>query len=147
MTDNGKNVEEESFEVVELNSEDDSLTPPPSDSETSFLSDFTAEEMDSLQPDDTEADPIAEADVFMVYGRYQQAEELLQDIIINEPERLDYQMKLLEVYYSDNLKDSFAIQADVVKDLLQKTNKDYHLTPQWAKATTWAEKLDINIIL
>ncbi|RKZ97286.1 MAG: hypothetical protein DRQ43_03180, partial [Gammaproteobacteria bacterium] len=60
ITDNGKNVEEESFEVVELDAEDDSLTPPPpSDSETSFLSDFTAEEMDSLQPDDTEADPIA----------------------------------------------------------------------------------------
>ena len=116
-----------------------------SDNETSFLSDFSADDMESLQPDDTEADPISEADVFMVYGRYQQAEELLQGVIKNDPERLDYQMKLLEVYHGDNLQDSFAIQADVVKGLLQKTNDDFQHTPEWTKAKSWAEKLDLII--
>ncbi len=116
-----------------------------SDTETSFLSDFSADDMESLQPDDTEADPISEADVFMVYGRYQQAEELLQSAIKSEPERLDYQLKLLEVYHGDNLKDSFAVQADVVKDVLKKTNDDFELTPEWIKAKSWADKLGVDI--
>ncbi len=116
-----------------------------SDTETSFLSDFSADDMESLQPDDTEADPMSEADVFMVYGRYQQAEELLQNAIKSEPERIDYQLKLLEVYHGDNLKDSFAVQADVVKDLLKKNNDDYELTSEWTKAKSWAEKLGLNI--
>ncbi|WP_214660572.1 FimV/HubP family polar landmark protein [sulfur-oxidizing endosymbiont of Gigantopelta aegis] len=116
-----------------------------SDTETSFLSDFSADDMESLQPDDTEADPMSEADVFMVYGRYQQAEELLQGAIKSEPERVDYQMKLLEVYHGDNLKDSFAVQADVVKDLLKQSNDDYELTSEWTKAKSWAEKLGLDI--
>ncbi len=116
-----------------------------SESETSFLSDFSADDMESLQPDDTEADPISEADVFMVYGRYQQAEELLKTTVKSAPERVDYQLKLLEVYHGDNMKDSFAVQADVVKGLLQKNNDDYELSTEWIKAKSWADKLDVNI--
>ncbi|MCU7799761.1 MAG: hypothetical protein KZQ70_06365 [gamma proteobacterium symbiont of Lucinoma myriamae] len=140
LTDDASDFAIEDSELVE--SSKDVLA---SDNETSFLSDFSADDMESLQPDDTEADPISEADVFMVYGRYQQAEELLQGALKNEPERLDYQMKLLEVYHGDNLKDSFAIQADVVKGLLQKSNDDYELTSEWTKAKSWADKLELNI--
>ena len=104
------------------------------DTETSFLSDFSSDDMESLQPDDTEAGPIVEADVFIVYGRYQQAEELLKSAISKEPERIDYQMKLLEVYHGDNQKDAFAVQADVVRDVLSKTNDDYELTSEWTRA-------------
>ena len=128
-----------------VNSSASSTEVLASDTETSFLSDFSADDMESLQPDDTEADPISEADVFMVYGRYQQAEELLQSAIKSEPERLDFQLKLLEVYHGDNLKDSFAVQADVVKGLLKKDNDDFELTTEWVKAKSWAEKLGINI--
>ncbi len=115
------------------------------DTETSFLSDFSSDDMETLQPDDTEADPIAEADVFMVYGRYQQAEELLKTAIDKEPERVDYQMKLLEVYHGDNQKDAFAVQADVVRDVLSKTNDDFELTSEWTRARSWAEKLGVDI--
>jgi len=101
--------------------------------------------MESLQPDDTEADPVSEADVFMVYGRYQQAEELLKNSIQTEPERLDYQMKLLEVYHGDNQKDSFAVQADAVRGLLKQKIDDYKQTSEWTKAVSWAEKLNIDI--
>lgn len=101
--------------------------------------------MESLQPDDTEAGPIVEADVFIVYGRYQQAEELLKSAISKEPERIDYQMKLLEVYHGDNQKDAFAVQADVVRDVLSKTNDDYELTSEWTRARSWAEKLGVDI--
>ncbi len=137
--------DESDFSVDDSQLVDSKTEVLASDTETSFLSDFSADDMESLQPDDTEADPISEADVFMVYGRYQQAEELLQSAIKTEPERLDYQLKLLEVYHGDNLKDSFAVQADVVKELLKKQNDDYELTSEWTKAKSWAEKLDIDI--
>ena len=127
------------------NTDDSSTEVLAADTETSFLSDFSSDDMESLQPDDTEADPIAEADVFMVYGRYQQAEELLKTAISKEPERIDYQMKLLEVYHGDNQKDAFAVQADVVRDLLSRSNDDYELTSEWTRAKSWAEKLGVDI--
>jgi pilus assembly protein FimV len=124
---------------------DDDTSVTSSESETSFLSDFSAEDMESLQPDDTEADPLSEADVFMVYGRYQQAEELLKTAIQKEPERIDYQMKLLEVFHGDNQPDSFAVQADAVREALKQSNDDYELTSEWTKAKSWAEKLGVDI--
>ncbi len=115
------------------------------DNETSFLSDFSADDMESLQPDDTESDPVSEADVFMVYGRYQQAEELLQGVIASDPERLDYQIKLLEVYHGDKAKDSFILQAAVVKELLEKLDDNLESSTQWAEVTSWADTLDIDL--
>ena len=115
------------------------------DNETSFLSDFSADDMESLQPDDTDSDPISEADVFMVYGRYQQAEELLQGVIATDPERLDYQMKLLEVHHGDKARDSFILQAALVKELLEKSDENLESSSQWAEVTSWAETLDIDL--
>lgn len=149
ILDSKMDIEEESdFSLAD----DSDLVEPESstqvvsnDNETSFLSDFSSEDMESLQPDDTEADPISEADVFMVYGRYPQAEELLKSALSQEPERLDFQMKLLEVYHGDNQKDAFAVQADVVRDALKAAHDDYELTSEWTKAKSWAEKLGVDI--
>lgn len=43
-------------------------------------------------------DPIAEADVYMAYGRNAQAEEILLDALKNEPARHAIHLKLLEIY-------------------------------------------------
>jgi pilus assembly protein FimV len=74
--------------------------------ETSFLSDLAISGMGggTIQSDEGEVDPITEADVFMAYGRNQQAEEVLKKALDKDPERPDLNAKLLEVYY--NLKDS-----------------------------------------
>ncbi len=57
-------------------------------------------------------DPLAEVDVYVAYGRYEQAEEMLMDEIRRDPERLDYQHKLLEVYAEAGDHESFVAQAD-----------------------------------
>ncbi len=60
----------------------------------------------SLDADEPEAeederdDVIAEAGVYLAYGIYQQAEELLNNAIDQNPERDDYRMKLLETHYA-----------------------------------------------
>ncbi|MBO9493972.1 FimV family protein [Thalassotalea sp. G20_0] len=43
-------------------------------------------------------DPLSEADIYIAYGRLDQAEELLTQAILNEPGRSDLKLKLLEVH-------------------------------------------------
>ncbi|QHJ01689.1 hypothetical protein GT347_23710 [Xylophilus rhododendri] len=45
-----------------------------------------------------EVDPIAEADVYLAYGRDQQAEEILKEALRNHPERTALHAKLAEIY-------------------------------------------------
>ncbi len=60
-------------------------------------------------------DVIAEADVYLAYGIYQQAEELLRNAIDKNPERDDYRMKLLETHFAAKNSDAFASLAEEVK--------------------------------
>ncbi|HYN77597.1 MAG TPA: FimV/HubP family polar landmark protein [Lamprocystis sp. (in: g-proteobacteria)] len=46
-----------------------------------------------------EGDVISEADIYIAYGRYREAEELLRDEIRHSPDRLDLKFKLAEAYY------------------------------------------------
>jgi len=80
--------------------------PQPSvedkDDESSFLSEFTPADLDELNAQETgEVDPIAEADVYIAYGRFDQAEELVQSALEQEPGKITYQHKLLEIYYAN----------------------------------------------
>jgi len=60
-------------------------------------------------------DVIAEADVYLAYGIYQQAEELLNTAIDENPERDDYRMKLLETHYASKNSSGFEQLAEDVK--------------------------------
>jgi pilus assembly protein FimV len=46
----------------------------------------------------TEVDPIAEADVYIAYGREAQAEDILKEALRRQPERQAIRKKLLEIY-------------------------------------------------
>lgn len=48
--------------------------------------------------DTDEVDPVAEADVYMAYGRDAQAEEILLEAMQKDPSRLAIHVKLLEIY-------------------------------------------------
>jgi pilus assembly protein FimV len=66
--------------------------------ESAFLSEFTPSELDAFETDQVEIDPMSEADVYLAYGRYQQAEELIRQVIDEHPERNECKLKLLEIY-------------------------------------------------
>lgn len=68
-----------------------------SSADTSFLTDF-AQSADGGMIDTNDVDPIAEAEVYMAYGRDAQAEEILKDAISKEPSRYELHLKLLEMY-------------------------------------------------
>lgn len=55
-------------------------------------------------------DAIAEADVYMAYGRMEQAAQHLEEAISQEPSRTDLRLKLLEVYAGSGDSDTFEKQ-------------------------------------
>lgn len=70
------------------------------------------------EPSEAEADKddvISEADVYIAYGIYQQAEDLLKDAVAKNPDRDDYRLKLLETYYAARNSDEFVALAEQVK--------------------------------
>jgi len=80
--------------------------------ETSLLSDFATSDMDALQEDTGEVDPVAEADVYIAYGRFQQAEELVNQAIEREPGRLSLKHKLLEIHSAAGNSEAFTKLAE-----------------------------------
>lgn len=76
--------------------------------DTSFLTDFSQNSGGGMI-DTNDVDPIAEAEVYMAYGRDRQAEEILKDAISKEPKRFELHAKLLELYHAR--KDISAFEA------------------------------------
>jgi pilus assembly protein FimV len=60
--------------------------------------DFSQSAIGSI--DTEEVDPVAEADVYMAYGRDAQAEEILKEALQKDPSRQAVRLKLLEIYAS-----------------------------------------------
>ena len=88
------------------------------DRETSFLTVYS--DSDALVQAD-EVDPIAEADVYIAYGRDEQAEEVMMDGIVRMPDRVDIKQKLLTLYHKNSNKEGFERIAEELyaqKDLL-----------------------------
>jgi pilus assembly protein FimV len=67
------------------------------DTGASIQTDFSQSNLASINADEG-VDPVAEADVYMAYGRDAQAEEILLDALKNDPTRHAIHLKLLEIY-------------------------------------------------
>ena len=64
-----------------------------------------------------ETDPLAEANAYMGFARFTQAAEVLHNAIDQEPERLDLQLKLLEVYAELKDQSAFLKQVTLLHDI------------------------------
>ncbi len=87
--------------------------------------------------DTHEVDPIAEAEVYMAYGRDAQAEEILKEALAKDPSRHEIAIKLLEIYVSRKDTASFETQAsELYANLGDSTN------PIWHKAAEMGRGID-----
>ena len=75
--------------------------------------------------DTDEVDPIAEADVYMAYGRDAQAEEILKDALNKDPNRLAIHSKLLEIYAARRDLPNLEQTAMKVKELTGGEGEDW----------------------
>lgn len=97
--------------VSEPVSEAPAKDAPQSDS--SLFTDFAVSDMGALH-NDAEADPIAEADVYLAYGRYQQAEELIRSALNRTPQRNELRFKLLEVLFAAKNTHAFDTESEAL---------------------------------
>lgn len=104
--------------------------------ESSFLSEFIPDDFDALEGNQNEVDPISEADVYLAYGRYQQAEELIRQAIEDQPDRNECKLKLLEIYYAEENKNAFE---GYVQELAESGKKED--TAFWSKVTEMGSDL------
>ena len=83
-----------------------------------------------------DVDPVAEADVYLAYGRDLQAEEILKEAMRSNPERMAIRSKLLEVYAKRRDAKGFELLATQMFNLTRGEGED------WAKAQELGRSLD-----
>ena len=105
--------------------------------DTSFLTDFSQSSNGGMI-DTNDVDPIAEAEVYMAYGRDAQAEEILKDAITKEPKRYELHLKLLEMYAASKNVSAFETISGELYTTLGAED------PTWAKVAEIGIKLEPN---
>lgn len=75
--------------------------------------------------DANEVDPIAEADVYIAYGREAQAVEILKEALRSHPERNALRVKLLEIYASQKDVNAFDLLAGELYGLTRGEGEDW----------------------
>ena len=76
------------------------------------LTEISFEHTEMLDSNESLLDPIAEADVYLTYEKYEKAEILLLDAIEADPDRQELKLKLLEVYALSRNIEGFDKQAE-----------------------------------
>ena len=102
---------------------------------SSFQGDFSQPGAAAALESD-EVDPVAEADVYMAYGRDAQAEEILKEALQKDPNRQAVRLKLLEIY---NQRGDAASFGSTANDLHTATGGEGEL---WSKAAAMGQQID-----
>ncbi len=125
------NTGEPTSDSAQIDSEGQAI----STSDTSFLSDFSQGGMGNIHTD--EVDPIAEAEVYLAYGRDEQAEEILKEAVVKDPSRHELRVKLLEIYHQRNDVGAFETLAEELYAALEG-----RVGPPWDKVEEMGRKLN-----
>jgi pilus assembly protein FimV len=101
---------------------------------SSFLTDFDKAGPGAIDTD--EVDPVAEAEVYIAYGRDAQAEEILKEAMLRDKGRHEISMKLLEIYHARKSGPAFETVARELKEAIGESD------PMWAKAASMGASID-----
>ncbi len=101
---------------------------------SSFLTDFDKAGPGNIDTD--EVDPVAEAEVYIAYGRDAQAEEILKEAMTRDKSRHEIALKLLEIYHNRKSAPAFETVARELKDAVGADH------PLWAKAAAMGASID-----
>ena len=93
---------------------------------------FSLSQLDAIG----DVDPVAEADVYLAYGRDLQAEEILKEAMRTNPDRMAVRTKLLEVYAKRRDTKGFELLAVQLFSLTKGAGAD------WEKAQTMGRQID-----
>lgn len=99
---------------------EDFLAPPP----------VSASSENVTTPAEAVADPLGESDIYIAYGKYEQAEQLLLRALQDDPHRHELRVKLLECYAEMQEQSKFRDQVAMFQDAI---DADPQLAKQVAK--------------
>lgn len=102
---------------------------------STFMSDFTRM---SAAIDSVEIDPLSEAEVYIAYGRTDEAEEILKDALSKDPAQHEVRKKLLEIYAS---RQEIAPFTSMAKELYDAFDGRGAL---WQEVSAMGRQLDPN---
>ncbi|MEI6269909.1 MAG: FimV/HubP family polar landmark protein [Methylococcaceae bacterium] len=105
------------------------------------LNGFTIGDLDT-DTGQSETDLVAEADLYLAYGRYQEAEELLREVLKDQPNHDDCKLKLLNIYYLSKNKTAFEAYAYE----LAKAGKNDDIQ-FWSKVSEMGHEISTNSTL
>jgi pilus assembly protein FimV len=108
----------------------------PSSTSSSSMS-YSLSQLDAIG----DVDPVAEADVYLAYGRDLQAEEILKEAMRSTPDRMAIRTKLLEVYAKRRDAKGFELLATQVFSLTGGAGED------WAKVQEMGLQIDPENVL
>ena len=106
----------------------------PSGSSSASSMSYSLSQLDAIG----DVDPVAEADVYLAYGRDLQAEEILKEAMRANPERLAVRSKLLEVYAKRRDAKGFELLAG---QLFALTGAEHE---EWQKAQELGRQIDAD---
>jgi pilus assembly protein FimV len=101
---------------------------------SSFLTDFDKTGPGSIDTD--EVDPVAEAEVYIAYGRDAQAEEILKEAMARDKNRHEIALKLLEIYHARKSATAFETVAKEFRGAVGDSS------PMWQKAAAMGAQID-----
>jgi pilus assembly protein FimV len=93
-------------------------------SDTSMVNDLAPSDMSPLQGDES-SDPLTEADVFIAYGRVQQAEDVIKHALQSNPDNHALKMKLIEIYHAAGNGAAFDAQAAAFRETVDDDDHDW----------------------
>ncbi|HET9577426.1 MAG TPA: FimV/HubP family polar landmark protein [Usitatibacter sp.] len=103
---------------------------------SSFLTDFDKTGPGTIDTD--EVDPVAEAEVYIAYGRDAQAEEILKEAMARDKNRHEIALKLLEIYHARKSATAFETVAKELRGAVGDSS------PMWQKAAAMGAQIDPN---
>jgi pilus assembly protein FimV len=105
--------EEDLIEPAEENEEEQDDFTATSVIAKADVGEIQAEEAAAPEQDDV----LDEVDVYLAYGLYENAEELLNQNLESNPDRADYRSKLLDTYYATKNVGEFVKQAETLRSM------------------------------
>ena len=98
-------------------------------------------DMATGESDTRETDPVKEADIFLAYGRVQQAEDVVLEGLEKDPENHELKLKLMEVYHAGGNTQAFNNQAQAFRNLVSEDD------PHWQKIAVMGYEMSPDNLL
>ncbi|MDH3317930.1 MAG: hypothetical protein OER43_19500, partial [Gammaproteobacteria bacterium] len=112
-------------------------TPPQNEDSALVVANEEIEAVgsDSATVESVDEDPLSELNIYMAYEHFDQAEDLVRRAIADNPDRHDYRLKLLEVFYAAKNVPAFQQAAAELRDAVGADS------PHISTAIGWWEDL------